>query len=164
MNLSRWRNLSSSCKLRGERQTLHHVLNHCPVVLSLRLYDQKHDAVLGVISDFASSHLPVNYQLIADLPEHQTYIFPPHIASTDLRPDLVIWSDVKQEVWLIELTICFEMNFDKAQLRKETKYLDLVEAIRQTQFRAHTVTLKVGSRGFLDLRGLEALKHLLQCQ
>ena len=163
-NLSRWKNLPSSCKLCGERQTLHHVLNHCPVALGLRRYNQRHDAVLGVISDFASAHLPVNYHLIADLPEYPTYIFPPHIASTDLRPDLVIWNDVKQEVWLIELTICFETNFDEAQFRKGTKYLELVEAIRQTQFRAHMVPIQVGSRGFLDLRGLKRLRHLLPCQ
>ena len=152
-------NLPSSCKLCGEKQTLHHVPNHCPVTLSLR-----HDAALGVISKFASAHLPVNYHLIADLSEHPTYIFPPHIASTDLQPDLIIWDDVKREVWLIELTIGFKTNFDETQFRKDTKYLQLVEAIGQTQFRAHIVVRQVGSRGFLNLRGLKRPRHRLPCQ
>ena len=37
-NLARWRkdaSLSAQCKLCNERQTLHHVLNHCKVALEL---------------------------------------------------------------------------------------------------------------------------------
>ncbi len=163
-NLSLWRNLPSSCKLCGERQTLHHVLNHCQVALTLRRFNVRHDAVLEVISRFVSSHLPPDHHQIADLPDQPTYIFPPHIASTDLRPDLVVWNDVEQKVWLIELTVCFETNFDDAHLRKQSKYQDLVETIRQTPFRAHTVPLQVGSRGFLDLGGFKEVRKLVKCE
>jgi len=39
INLARWRNLSASCKLCGQRQMLQHVLNHYSVALELRRYN-----------------------------------------------------------------------------------------------------------------------------
>lgn len=164
VNLARWRNLSASCKLCGQRQTLQHVLNHCSVALELRRYNTRHDGVLDVICTLVSSNLPSDYQLIADLPDQAPFIFPPHIATTDLRPDLVVWSNTRQEVILFELTVCFESNFDNAQQRKREKYLDLMETIQRTHFRAQLVPLQVGSRGFLDLRGFEVIQNLCTCQ
>jgi len=57
--------------------------------------------------------LPDEYQLLADLPQSQPYVFPPHIATTDQRPDIVVWSNTAQEVWVIELTVCFETGMKK---------------------------------------------------
>jgi len=58
VNLTRWRNLSASCKLCGQRQTLQHVLNHCSVALELRRYNTRHDSVLDVTHTLVSSNLP----------------------------------------------------------------------------------------------------------
>ena len=85
--------LSSSCKLCRERQTLLHVLNTCPKALSLRRYNERHDAVLEVLATFFAGTQPEGYTLIADLPYVQPYLFPPHIAHTDERPDTVVWND-----------------------------------------------------------------------
>ena len=60
-NLAMWRRregLSSACKLCGERQTLLHVLNNCPEALNMRRYNERHDAVLEVISKFMAKSLP----------------------------------------------------------------------------------------------------------
>jgi len=76
----------------------------------------------------------------------------------------VVWSNTRQEVILFELTLCFESNFDNTQQRKKEKYLDLMETIQQTHFRAKLVPLQVGSRGFLDLRGFEVIQNLCTCQ
>ena len=54
-----------------------------------------------------AQYLPEGYKLTADLPRYQPYVFPLHIATTDQRPDIVVWSDTVQEVWVIELTVCF---------------------------------------------------------
>ncbi len=113
-NLARWKNLSAACKLCGQRQTLQHVLNHCEVALNLRRYNLRHDSVLDVIHSFVSTILPSGYQTIVDLPTQAPFTFPPHIATTDLRPDLVVWNDAKHEVVLFELTVCYELNFDDA--------------------------------------------------
>ena len=103
-NLALWRGLDDSCRLCGERQTLSHVLNHCKVALKLHRYNHRHDAILSSITSFLSSNLLPSYQMTTDIGSE--YIFPSHIASTDLRSDIVMWSDHKRTVILMELTIC----------------------------------------------------------
>ena len=52
-NLALWRSkdgVSDACRLCGIWQTLPHVLNQCPVALTLRCYNTRHDAVLQVIN------------------------------------------------------------------------------------------------------------------
>ena len=73
---------------------------------------------MEVISKFMAESLPDGYQLLADLPQSQPYIFPPHIATTDQRPDIVVWSNTTQEVWVIELTVCFETGYEEARTWK----------------------------------------------
>ena len=89
-NLARWRKnegLSNACKLCGGRQTLLHVLNNFPRALSLRRYNERHNEVLEVITSFFEDNLPPEYNLLADLPRFQPYVFPPSITVTDEWPD-----------------------------------------------------------------------------
>ena len=65
-----------------------------------------HDKVLQVIYNFLKEHLPTYQSIIADLHNLSPYLFPPHIARTDLRPDIVIWNDTTRSVLLLELTVC----------------------------------------------------------
>ena len=104
-----------------------HVLNNCPRALNLRRYNERHDAALEVISKFMAESLPDEYQLLADLPQSQPYVFPPHIVTTDQRPDIVVWSNTAQGVWVIELTVCFETGYEEARIRKTDRYTDLME-------------------------------------
>ena len=53
-----------------------------------------------------------------------SYNFPLHIIPTDLRPDMVWWDDAHRSLCLVELTVCFESNFDDAAQRKTVKYTD----------------------------------------
>ena len=80
-NLVMWRRregLSSACKLCGKRQTLLHVLNNCPKALNMRRYNERHDAVLEVISKFMAKSLPEEHKLLVDLPQIQPYVFRHH--------------------------------------------------------------------------------------
>ena len=161
-NLALWRRsdgVLSSCKLCGEQQTLIHVLNMCPVALELWRYNQRHDAVLKVISDFVCVHLQKG-QMITDLPDAE-YHFPNHIAITDLRPDIVIWDNEQKRVVLIELTICFETVVEDAKARKTLKYTNLLEEAQQNGYQSSIITLEVGSRGVLEIKGLDRLKKLI---
>ena len=54
-----------------------------------------------------------------------TYLFPPALAITDMRPGLVVFSTEKREATLVELT-----NFEDAQQRKQSKYHDIIEEAR----------------------------------
>ena len=136
-----------------------HVLNNCPKALNLRRYNERHDAVLEVISKFMVESLPDGYQLLADLPQSQPYIFPPHIATTDQRPDIVVWSNTAQEVWVIELTVCFETGYEEACIRKTDRYTDLMEQIAETSLDGTLVTFEVGSRGYLSLPSFHEIKQ-----
>ena len=158
-NLARWRGLSDACKLCGARQTLHHILNHCKKALDLRRFNTRHDQVLKVIADFVKKLVPDDMHVIADLEDQ--YHFPPCLAHTDLRPDLIIYSELTKSATLMELTVCFETNFEEAKSRKETKYADLVDEIEENGFTVDLVTIEVGARGFLKYESFRRLNEVL---
>ena len=162
-NLYLWgKRASATCHLcRGFRQTLEHILNNCPKALELRRYSRRHDEVLAVFGSFVRFHLPPNFSITIDLPS-ENYSFPNHISPTNLRPDIVWWSNERRELWLFELTISYETRVADAGARKRGKYQDLVDAVRVAGYRAHLITLEVGSRGMLSLDDLEELKDALQ--
>lgn len=97
---------------------------------------------------------------MSDLSESQSYLFPPVLASTDLHPDIVIYSQTRQEATIIELTIPFETNVENAQKRKLSKYHELMEELKTNGFDVNLVTLEVGSRGFVTVDGFLMMKDL----
>ena len=64
-------------------------------------YNTRHDSVLEVIADFVRDHLPESFEMTADLPD-LPYNFPLVITPTDLRPDIVLWSQTLQSATLVE--------------------------------------------------------------
>ena len=161
VNLAWWRKLPNGCKLCGNTQSLLHVLNNCPVALHCRRYNQRHDLVLPVISDFLSDILDDDYTVVSDLADADTYVFPPTLASTDLRPDLVVYSELKRDAIIIELTVPFETNFRKAQERKQSKYHEVLEEVKNNGFVVDLITVEVGSRGFVCLDGFYQLRDMI---
>ena len=162
-NLAKWQRGTSSdlCKLCGEKQTLLHVLNNCNVALQLRRYNKRHDKILSIISDMAYSHCQDSYCIAVDL-EEQDYNFPSHITSTNLRPDLVIWSDQHRRLYIVELTVCFETGFDKAERRKEERYSELAENARRSGYRSTILPIQIGSRGIIDEDGMDKFRTCLR--
>ena len=78
--------------------------------------------------------------------------FPPEILATPLRPDIVLWSAMSRVVVRVELTCCAEESMRDAQLRKETKYTELLSEINQTNvWKASLWTLEIGARGLVGL-------------
>ena len=86
--------------------------------------------VLSVISDFLLDILDNDYTVVSDLADADTYVFPPTLASTDLRPDFVVYSELKRDAIIIELTVPLETNFGKAQERKQSKYHEVLEEVK----------------------------------
>ena len=160
-NLARWRKLPDSCKLCGKRQTLLHILNNCPVALNCRRYNQRHDLVLSAICKFLVDVLDEDYTVISDLADSVTYLFPTILATTDLRPDLVIYSIEKRDAYIVELTVPFETNFRQAQERKQSKYYEIMEEAIANGFDVDLITLEVGSRGFVCPEGFTQLQDML---
>ena len=122
-NLYLWKKRGDDrCSLCGDRQTLIHVLNICPVALKARRFNLRHDAVLEIITETISTCLTTTEKMSSDLSE---YGLPHHIVPTTLRPDIVWWDESKKRLLLIELTIYFETSFDSTAERKRAKYEDL---------------------------------------
>ena len=93
----------------------------------------------------------IHWKLLVDLPG-VNYVFPPEIYSTNERPDVVIWSLKLQRVILIELTCPAEEGIEAAQIRKQARYLPLVESIAATtSWKPLLMTVEVGVRGFVAI-------------
>ena len=66
-----------------------------------------------------------------------------------------------QEVWVIELTVCFETGYEAAHNLEKSRYTDLMEQIDGSTHSGSLVTLEVGSCGFLSLPSFTLLKQQL---
>ena len=125
-NLYLWKKRKDpSCPLSHENQSLLHVLNNCSVARDSRRYNVQHDAILSTITETVRHNIPLTTTMTADISD--TYEFPHHISPTDLRPELVWWDKAHKSITLVELTVCFETNFEEGARRKIAKYLHLVE-------------------------------------
>ena len=151
--------MPASSVMQDKLYTLHHILNHCKKALDLRRFNTRHDQVLKVIANFVKKLVPDDMHVIADLEDQ--YHFPPCLAHTDLRPDLIIYSKLTKSATLMGLTVCFETNFEEAKSRKEMKYADLVDEIEENGFTVDLVTIEVGARGFLKYESFRRLNEVL---
>ena len=87
-----------------------------------------------------------DWQFLFDLEEQLQ--FPVEIAATTLRPDVVMFSQSKKTVVILELTVPLEDNSGSAHDRKTTKYSALVSACEENGYRTHFFALEVGYLGF----------------
>ena len=88
------------------------------------------------------------WQLLIDF-THKKIVFPPVICSTNERPDIVLWSIMAHRVVLLELTCPAEEGIHAAQMRKETRYLGLIEEIKTAGWTPDLLTVEVGARGLV---------------
>ncbi|KAJ8010190.1 hypothetical protein DPEC_G00072420 [Dallia pectoralis] len=99
--------------------------------------------------------------MLADL--GQQLNFPPEIAVTTLRPDLVLWSPSLKSVYIIELTVPWESSTEEAYERKKLRYTDLAADAQQRGWRAKIYPVEVGCRGFVAFSTTKLLKDLGIC-
>ena len=74
---------------------------------------------------------------------------PQHIVMTNVRPDLIIWSDTAKTLILMELTVPWEENFIEAHERKLTRYDELMSQCPALGWNCELFAVEVGCRGFL---------------
>lgn len=90
-----------------------------------------------------------DWKLLVDLPD-SNYVFPPEIYSTNERPDIIIWSPKLKTVILLELTCPAEEGIQAAKIRKQSKYMPLLDNIsRDSTWKPLLLTMEVGVRGFV---------------
>ena len=78
-----------------------------------------------------------------------SFIFPTEIALMTKCPDIVIWSIKEKKVLVIELTVPFEENFNRAHQCKLEKYEDLREQCIRNGWITNVFPIEVGCRGFI---------------
>jgi hypothetical protein len=72
----------------------------------------------------------------------------PGIVQTNLRPDIVLWSETGKKLVVIELTVPWETRCEEAFERKKAKYTELLEQCRHRGWRTWLFPIEVGARGF----------------
>ena len=77
----------------------------------------------------------------------ECYCFPPEVAVTSFRPDLVLVSPSARSCILIELTVPFEDRVSVAAELKSKKYQELRREIISNGYACHLYTVEVGCRG-----------------
>ena len=80
--------------------------------------------------------------------------FPSNIVVISQRPDIIFWNECLRKMYIIELTVCHESNFDSANERKTNRYYKLLESVKEKGYRCVQFNILVGSRGFLHLKGI----------
>ena len=75
--------------------------------------------------------------------------FPHHIAHTQERPDIVIWSDTVKRVIIVELTVSWEENMEEAFERKKLRYENLRMECEDKGWACQVMPIQVGCRGFI---------------
>ena len=115
-NLKRWKlTTKASCFLcNKDTCTTSHILGACKVALSQGRFTFPHDNVTRVKNKNSSPsgilHQASDWVLLGNL--DGSFSFTPHIAFTELRPDITIFSNKLKRVILIELTCPYEENME----------------------------------------------------
>ena len=99
-----------------------------------------------------------DWKMLVDI--GQQLIFPPEIAATTLRPDMVLWSPSLKSVYIIELTVPWENSAEEAYEHKKLHYTELAADARQRGWNAEVYPVEVGCRGFVASSTIRLLKDL----
>ena len=114
----------------------------------LKRYTKRHDGILLVSVAWLKTVLPSGYKLFADL----TYslCLPVCDIFTNVRPDIAIC--FKNNVVILELTVCHETNILESRNYKLNKYSNISQSC--TAQIAHSkvalLTLEVSTLGFIS--------------
>ena len=91
-------------------------------------------------------HFASDWCILVD--NNKEYSFPFHIALTELRPDIVLYSNKTKRVIIIELTCPCEENMDLWHNTKIQKYSHLRSVIQAKGWVVDLFAVEVGARGY----------------
>ena len=122
-------------------QLLFHVLNNCFTALDLRHYNTRDNYILKVIFFFVKNHIPTTSKCIVDLCDN-IYRLPAQLLSCSDHPNIILWDDCLELLFLIELTIPYKINFDKSAKRNSNKEIDLLKQVCLNDYHSELMTLQ----------------------
>ena len=85
---------------------------------------------------------------------------PEVIVRTDLRPDIVAWSEARKVVAFVELTVPWETRIALAHERKLEKYSELQAECQSRGWVCWSYAVEVGCRGFIGRSMLKLLQDV----
>uniref|UniRef100_A0A3P9H1W7 Reverse transcriptase domain-containing protein n=1 Tax=Oryzias latipes TaxID=8090 RepID=A0A3P9H1W7_ORYLA len=88
-----------------------------------------------------------DWKMLVDL--DRKLCFPREVASTNLRPDLVLWSSTLKLVYIVELTVPWESAIEEAYERKMLRYAELAADAKEQGWSVKVRPVEVGCRGFV---------------
>ncbi|KAE8288507.1 hypothetical protein D5F01_LYC12379 [Larimichthys crocea] len=87
-------------------------------------------------------------------------LIPPEIITTNLRPDLILWSTSQKLLYIVELTVPWESAVDEAYECKCLKYTDIAAEAEQCGWRTQVLPVEVGCRGFVATSTARLLRSM----
>ena len=87
-------------------------------------------------------------------------LFPKHIVVTKKRPDIVVFSNSKRRIIIIELTCPCEENMEYWNQEKKDRYADLSSECSQKGWKVAYFSVDVGARGYVSNSLVFCLKQL----
>ena len=89
---------------------------------------------------------------------------PINCSVTNLIPDLCLFSenDNGKNLLILELTVPFELNIEKAHIRKSNKYAALISDIDSNNINTDFIALEIGSRGYISPENMKSLKKIYE--
>ncbi|XP_063959287.1 uncharacterized protein LOC135154967 [Lytechinus pictus] len=87
-----------------------------------------------------------DWQLVSDLDEQMT--FPSEIVTTNMRPDMVVWSKQSKSVILCKLTVPWEEKIETAHEYKTSKYAGLILECKKRGWKVDYYPVEIGCRGY----------------
>ena len=140
------------CPLCNNIQSLLHVVAGCAV--SLDRYTWRHNSVLNYIATFFKRFAR---ELYADV---SNFSSPSIITGEEMRPDLLIILD-RSKMFVVELTIGFESNIAKKEVRKRNKYKNLTQSLKSSYDQVKYINLSLGACGIIG-KGSKSFFDLLE--
>eukprot|EP01116_Phalansterium_solitarium_P023159 TRINITY_DN796_c0_g1_i6.p1 TRINITY_DN796_c0_g1~~TRINITY_DN796_c0_g1_i6.p1 ORF type:complete len:542 (-),score=157.79 TRINITY_DN796_c0_g1_i6:981-2606(-) len=108
--------------------------------------------------------LATDWTLTCDLPgdsfSYRNGVFPPSIAATDQRPDMLLVSESAKAAICLELTVPKEERIQQSHEAKAAKYQQLVEDAASNGWRLSIWPIEIGARGFVARSTWAALRAL----
>ena len=149
-NLKRWgKRVTDRCPFCGNIGTLAHVLSNCTTALSQGRYTWRHNSVLTSLIKLVQPLLKEGMILYSDMPGFQAPnggTVPPHILVTAQKPDIFIFSELSEEVFVFELTCPWDSNISRSHTYKSEKYAPLIADLSQ-RFIVSFFSIEVSARG-----------------
>ncbi|KAL6460670.1 hypothetical protein MHYP_G00306360 [Metynnis hypsauchen] len=99
-----------------------------------------------------------DWKMLADVGKQ--LVFPSEIATTTLRPDLVLWSPSLRKVYMVELTVPWEDSMEEAYERKHLRYSELAAEARHQGWNTEVRPVEVGCRGFVGKSATKLLRDM----